>query len=109
MTERRDLGGCPVLHLDVSQATNAGGYWQRADELRETSPAFFNDVAQGYWVFTRHAQVRDTYQHPEIFSSESITPWEPEPAYRFVSTQIDPPPSTSSTARSSTRGSRPVP
>lgn len=91
MTERRDLGGCPVLHLDVSQATDAGGYWQRADELRETSPAFFNDVAQGYWVFTRHAQVRDMYQHPEIFSSESITPWEPEPAYRFVPTQIDPP------------------
>jgi cytochrome P450 len=91
MTERRDLGGCPVLHVDVSQAADAGGYWQRADELRETSPAFFNDVAQGYWVFTRHAQVRDMYQHPEIFSSESITPWEPEPAYRFVPTQIDPP------------------
>ena len=31
------------------------------------------------------------YQHPEIFSSESITPWEPDPAYRFVPTQIDPP------------------
>jgi hypothetical protein len=58
MTERRDLGGCPMLHLDVSQATDAGAYWQRADELRETSPTFFNDVAQGYWVFTRHAQCR---------------------------------------------------
>ena len=47
--------------------------------------------AQGYWVFTRYEQVREMYQHPEIFSSESITPWEPEPAYRFVPTQIDPP------------------
>ena len=42
-------------------------------------------------MFTRHEQVRDIYQHPEIFSSESITPWEPEPVYRFVPTQIDPP------------------
>ena len=31
------------------------------------------------------------YQHPEIFSSESITPWDPDPVYRFVPTQIDPP------------------
>ena len=69
----------------------AGSYWQKADELREHSPAFFNAVGQGYWIFTRYEQVRDMYQHPEIFSSESITPWEPDPAYRFVPTQIDPP------------------
>jgi cytochrome P450 len=87
----RELGGCPVLHMDVSEAMDAGTYWQRADELREASPAFFNDVAQGYWVFTRHEQVRDIYQHPAVFSSESITPWDPDPVYRFVPTQIDPP------------------
>ena len=27
----------------------------------------------------------------EIFSSESITPWEPNPIYRFVPTQVDAP------------------
>jgi cytochrome P450 len=31
------------------------------------------------------------YKQPEIFSSESITPWEPEPAYRFIPTQLDAP------------------
>jgi cytochrome P450 len=31
------------------------------------------------------------YKNPQIFSSESITPWEPEPIYRFVPTQIDEP------------------
>ena len=62
-----------------------------ADELREAGPVFFNAFAQGYWVFTRHDAVRDIYKTPELFSSESITPWQPDPIYRFVPTQIDAP------------------
>ena len=62
-----------------------------ADELREQGPVFFNTFAQGYWVFTRHDAVRDIYKTPELFSSESITPWQPDPIYRFVPTQIDAP------------------
>jgi cytochrome P450 len=88
---RRDLGGCPVKRLDFSQPRAACSYLRQADELREEGPLFFNSCAQGYWVFTRHEEVRDIYRHPEIFSSESITPWEPDPVYRFVPTQIDPP------------------
>jgi cytochrome P450 len=84
-------GGCPVIHLDASPPLEVGSHWQKANELREESPTFFNTHAQGYWVFTRYDEVREMYQHPEIFSSESITPWDPEPAYRFVPTQIDPP------------------
>ena len=87
----RDLGRCPVMHLDVAPALEAGSYWRQANELREAGPAFFNTYAQGYWVFTRHEEVREIYRDPELFSSESITPWEPEPVYRFVPTQIDPP------------------
>jgi cytochrome P450 len=87
----RELGGCPVIHADFSSPKEAGRYWQWADELRESGPAFFNTFAQGYWVFTRHDEVRDIYQNPDLFSSESITPWEPEPVYRFVPTQIDRP------------------
>jgi cytochrome P450 len=83
--------GCPVIHLDASPPLAVGSHWRKASELRETSPAFFNTHAQGYWVFTRYDEVREMYQHPEIFSSESITPWEPDPVYRFVPTQIDPP------------------
>ena len=90
-TVGRDIGRCPVIHLDPSPPMEAGSYWRQADELRETSDAYFNTMAQGYWVFTRHEQVREIYKHPELFSSESITPWEPEPAYRFIPTQIDPP------------------
>jgi cytochrome P450 len=82
---------CPVVHQDFSEPKEACSYLRLADELRESAPLFFNQYAQGYWVFTRHEAVMEMYKNPDIFSNESITPWEPEPAYRFVPTQIDPP------------------
>ena len=87
----RELGGCPVMHRDFAPEQPAGCHWELADELREASPVYFNTYAQGYWVFTRHDAVRDIYKTPELFSSESITPWQPDPIYRFVPTQIDAP------------------
>jgi cytochrome P450 len=82
---------CPVFHQDFSEEKPLGSYWALADRLREQGPLYFNSFAQGYWIFTRHDAVKDIYKNPEIFSSESITPWDPEPIYRFVPTQIDPP------------------
>jgi len=87
----RDLGACPVKHFDFSPARPIGSHWQLAKELRLACPHFFNTFAQGYWVFTQYDAVRDIYKNPDIFSSESITPWEPDPVYRFVPTQIDRP------------------
>jgi cytochrome P450 len=87
----RGVGGCPVMHHDFSHAREVGSHWELAKQLRESCPVFFNTYAQGYWVFTRHDAVRDIYKNPDIFSSESITPWEPEPIYRLVPTQIDAP------------------
>ena len=83
--------GCPVFHQDFSEPQPLGGHWALADRLREQGPLYFNTFAQGYWIFTRYDAVKDIYKNPEIFSSESITPWEPEPIYRFVPTQIDRP------------------
>lgn len=87
----RELGRCPVVQMDFAEPLQACSYLRKADELREAGPLFFNDTTPGYWIFTRHEQVRDMYRHPEIFSSESITPWQPEPVYRFVPTQVDAP------------------
>ena len=83
--------GCPVFHQDFSEAKPIGCHWALADRLREQGPVYYNEFADGYWVFTRHDAVRDIYKTPEIFSSESITPWDPDPIYRFVPTQIDRP------------------
>lgn len=83
--------GCPVIHADYSECKEAGGYLQLGDEMREQSPVFFNGFAQGYWVFTRHDAVQEVYKREDLFSSESITAWEPEPHYRFIPTQVDSP------------------
>jgi cytochrome P450 len=84
--------GCPIFNHDFSAPRELGAYWALANELRESCPHFYNQYADGgYWVFTRHDAVRDIYKTPEIFSSESITPWEPNPIYRFVPTQVDAP------------------
>jgi len=82
---------CPVFHQDFSEPQPLGCHWALADRLREQAPLYFNSFAQGYWIFTRYDAVKDIYKTPEVFSSESITPWVPEPVYRFVPTQIDPP------------------
>jgi len=84
-------GGRPVIDRDFWRTEQAGAYWELADRLRETSPVFFNSHDNGYWVFTRDRAVREIYKNPEIFSSESLWPWDPEPSYRFVPTQVDPP------------------
>ena len=82
---------CPAVHADFSAPLEAGSHWRLANEYRAMSPALFNTMAQGYWMFTDHERVRDMYRNPEVFSSESITPWDPDPVYRFVPTQIDAP------------------
>jgi cytochrome P450 len=91
MSLERDVAGCPVKHLGFTEPGEVGTYWALADQLREESPAIFDSVAQGFWVFTRHDAVREMYGQPDLFSSESFTPWDPDPVYRFVPTQIDPP------------------
>lgn len=84
--------GCPVMHHDFSKPREYGEHWTLARQLRESCPHFYNRYdGGGYWVFTRHDAVRDIYKTPEIFSSESITPWEPNPIYRLVPTQLDAP------------------
>jgi cytochrome P450 len=80
------------MHHDFSKQQPMGAYWALANELRESCPHFYNKYSDGgYWVFTRYEAVRDIYKTPEIFSSASITPWEPNPIYRFVPTQVDAP------------------
>ena len=87
-----EVTGCPVMGHDFSKTREMGAYWALANELRESCPHFYNKYADGgYWVFTRHEAVNDIYKTPEIFSSASITPWEPDPIYRFVPTQVDAP------------------
>jgi cytochrome P450 len=47
-------------------------HFEDIDELREKYRYFWNDHAQGYWVLTRFADIREAFQDPEVFSNHSI-------------------------------------
>jgi len=87
----RDIGGCPIVHYDFSYPRPLLGFFDELDDLREESPAYWNTHGPGYWVLTRYEAVREAYQNPSIFSSDSIDPLDPDPAYRFIPTLVNPP------------------
>ena len=90
-TVTRDVGGCPVKYFTVFEDQDAGEYWAEARRCARRRRRSSTHHAQGYWVVTRYDAVKDLYQTVDLFSSESFTAWEPNPPYRFVPTQIDPP------------------
>ncbi|WP_345418949.1 cytochrome P450 [Pseudonocardia xishanensis] len=51
----------------------------------------FNTLAQGFWVFTSYDGVREMYQRTDLFSTESVTAWNPEPHFSWLPLGVDPP------------------
>lgn len=80
-------GQCPVVHYDPIAMRPAGTFFAEGDELREEHPFFWNSVAQGFWVLTRYEAIREAYQTPEVFTSDSFMPTDPDPTYHMIPTQ----------------------
>ena len=59
--------------------------------LREAHPYYWNTDGQGHWVLTRYEDIREAFQDPETFSNHSIVATDPDPAYRFLPSHLDPP------------------
>lgn len=82
---------CPVIQYDLNANKPVGGYNEELDQLREESPVYWNQVAQGYWMVTRFEDQRKFYQEGLVFTSESIISADPEPQYLWIPTMIDGP------------------
>ena len=67
------------------------GFIGELDVLREQHPYFWDPEAQGYWVLTRYEEIREAYQRPELFSSDSFIATDPDPSYHMIPTQLGPP------------------
>ena len=81
-----------TLNVDLTGRIGAAGsHYEEIDELRETHPAFWNEHGPGYWVLTRFDDVRDAFQSPELLSNHSIVVTEPEPQFRMIPSNADPP------------------
>jgi len=65
------------------------GFQQFDDD--KLPPVFYTDDASGYYVFTEHEAIADGYHRTDLFSSSSIEPIDPDPAYRWIPEMLDPP------------------
>jgi cytochrome P450 len=82
----------PVIDFNpVAGARPAGRSHAIFDELRGRCPAFRSSYASGFWVLTRHEEIMEAYQSPELFSNAAIAMMDPEPAYRWIPEMLDPP------------------
>jgi cytochrome P450 len=82
--------GCPVIHLDTVRDRPVGEWSADLDRLREASPIYWNEHG-GYWVLTRASMVREVFQNATVFTNDSITPGDPDPAYKWIPSNINPP------------------
>ncbi len=82
----------PVVKEDLyERVAPPPTHFEAIDELRNQHRYFWNDHAQGYWVLTRFADIREAFQNPEVFCNHSIVAVDPDPAYRFLPSYSDPP------------------
>jgi cytochrome P450 len=82
--------GCPVIHLDIVRDRPVGEWIADLNGLREANPIYWNEHG-GYWVLTRAQMVREVFQNPTVFTNDSITPGDPEPPYKWIPSNINPP------------------
>ena len=77
----------PVVEYDVTSIRSAGSFFAESDAFRERHPFYWNTLAQGFWTITRYDAVREAYQMPEVFTSDSFMPTDPDPTYHMLPTQ----------------------
>src|SRR5262249_47634102 len=74
---RRPLrrGGEPVIEFDIDDLRTDPAEREAAlTWLRKNDPVH-RDPKSGFWLATRHADVREIAKHPEIYSSAPKGPW----------------------------------
>ena len=84
------LNGCPVIHMETGIERPVGEWLQYFADLREGSPYYWNENG-GYWVLTRSNQVREVFQNPQVFTNDSVSPADPDPPYKWIPSNINPP------------------
>jgi len=82
--------GCPVIHLDTVVDRPVGEWMADLNALREAHPIYWNEHGN-YWVVTRAQLTREIFQNPVVFTNDSISPGDPDPSYKWIPSNINPP------------------
>lgn len=85
-----ERSGCPVIHLDTVVDRPVGEWMADLNALREANPIYWNEHNH-CWVLTRAKLVREVFQDPVVFTNDSISPGDPNPSYKWIPSNINPP------------------
>src|SRR3546814_11878809 len=62
----------------------------RFDTLRKSQRIVkVEEPERAYWMVLDHELMRECLQNPEVFSSEVVTPLNPEPHFKMIPIQLD--------------------
>ncbi|MGB8403188.1 MAG: cytochrome P450 [Mycobacterium sp.] len=92
-TSHHDRAGCPAVDFTfIAPPAGPLDFFTQIDDLRATAtPAVRTAEAGGYWILTDAQAIREGLLRPELFSSQVITPTDPNPAFKWLPVMLDPP------------------
>jgi cytochrome P450 len=82
--------GCPVVHLETVHDRPVGEWMADLNALRRAGPIHWNEHG-GFWVITTAHLAREVFQNPTVFTNDSISPGSPDPSYKWIPSNINPP------------------
>jgi cytochrome P450 len=82
--------GCPVIRLDTVRDRPVGEWMADLNELRRAGPIHWNERGR-YWVITTASLAREVFQNPVVFTNDSISPVNPNPPFRWIPSNVNPP------------------
>jgi cytochrome P450 len=86
--------GCPVAHFHEVNTAGAEAGWHMSNfgVKREEAPIFTGLAGETqFYLITRMADIRASFQNAKVFSNSSVTPNEPNPPYRWIPEMLDGP------------------
>src|SRR5215213_6076904 len=84
--------GCPVTHFEeVNTPASAAGWHMLNFDVKREEGAVHTGDANGnqYFLITRMAEIRKSFQTADVFSNSAVTPTDPDPPYRWIPEMLD--------------------
>ncbi len=81
----------PIIDYDHSKRSAPLAHWTRLDEFAKQAPIVWNDFGPGFWMVMDYELVKEAYQTPEIFTSDSIIATDPNPQHQWIPTMVNAP------------------
>jgi cytochrome P450 len=85
---------CPVLKYEElnAGASAALEHFAVFDRMREQSDVTFGDaLGNEFWLVSRMDEIRHAFQTPEVFSNRAVSPYDPDPSYKWIPEMLDAP------------------